>query len=236
MSKIDKSQYTKQEWKLIKEQRRFEKQNKIIEIVPSPVKKNKKIAFVIGNGNSRRDINLHPLKQHGKIYGCNALYRDFDPDVLIAVDTKMIIELDKARYQHRVPVWTNPNKSYAKMSGFNFFNPSKGWSSGPTALWKASEDGFEKIYILGFDYQGTGDNQELVNNIYAGSFNYKKTYERATYFGNWLKQTVTTVQKNSKTRYIRVIEDRGFVPKELSNLSNITHISVEDFKKIFDIN
>lgn len=236
MSKIDKTQYTKQEWKLIKEQRRLEKQNKKVKSVPLPVEKNKKIAFVVGNGNSRSDIVLHPLKQHGKIYGCNALYRDFDPDILVAVDTKMILELNKARYQHRVPVWTNPNKSYAKMTGFNFFNPSKGWSSGPTALWKASEDGFEEIYILGFDYQGSGENHELVNNVYAGTINYKRTHERATYFGNWLKQTVTTVQKNPKTRYIRVIEDRGFVPKELSNLPNITHISVEDFKKIFDIN
>jgi hypothetical protein len=236
MSKIDKTECTTEDWKLIKEQRRIEKQNKIVEANSDPVKKNKKIAFVIGNGNSRRSISLHPLKKHGRIYGCNALYRDFDPDILVAVDTKMILELNKARYQHRVPVWTNPNKSYAKMNGFNFFVPSKGWSSGPTALWKASEDGFEEIYILGFDYQGVGENYELVNNIYAGTINYKSTHDRATYYGNWLNQTVTTIQKNLKKRYIRVIEDRGFVPKEFSNLPNITHISVEDFKKIFDIN
>jgi hypothetical protein len=234
MSKIDKRQFTKQEWKRIKEQRRLSKQNKKIESQYTSSIKNQKIAFVIGNGVSRRSIDLQPLRKYGKIYGCNALYREFDPDVLIAVDTKMILEIDKARYQHRVPVWTNPNKSYAKMSGFNFFNPSKGWSSGPTALWKSSEEGFEEIYILGFDYQGIGENNQTVNNIYAGTVNYKKTHERATYYGNWLKQTVTTIQKNSKTRYIRVIEDNGFVPKELSNLSNITHISVEDFKKIFN--
>ena len=77
----------------------------------------------------------------------------FDPDYLIAVDTKMILEINKAGYQHKHTVWTNPNRSF-NMNGFNFFQPSKGWSSGPTALWLASTHVTKHIYILGFDYQG----------------------------------------------------------------------------------
>ena len=42
--------------------------------------------FCIGNGESRKDFDLETLRPHGKIYGCNALYRDFTPDVIIAVD------------------------------------------------------------------------------------------------------------------------------------------------------
>ena len=44
-----------------------------------------KKVFCIGNGNSRKDFNLESLRGKGKIYGCNALYRDFKPDVLISV-------------------------------------------------------------------------------------------------------------------------------------------------------
>ena len=55
------------------------------------------IAFVLGNGISRKHIPLEPLRAHGKIYGCNALYRDFAPDHLVAVDTKMIIEISDKR-------------------------------------------------------------------------------------------------------------------------------------------
>ena len=232
MSKIDKSQYTKQEWHIIRERRRLSKQ---MQRDKNQLEHNntKNIAFIVGNGTSRSNIDLNILKKYGKIYGCNALYRDFDPDFLIAVDTKMVIEINKAKYQHKCSVWTNPNKAYNAMTGFNFFNPSKGWSSGPTALWKASGDGFEEIYILGFDYQGVGDNKEKVNNVYTGTFNYKKSHERATYFGNWLKQTNITIQKNPKIRYIRVLEEKGFIPKELSKLPNLRHISVEDFKKSF---
>ena len=43
-------------------------------------------AFCIGNGESRKGFDLEQLRPHGKIYGCNALYRDFTPDVLVAVD------------------------------------------------------------------------------------------------------------------------------------------------------
>lgn len=193
-------------------------------------------AFVIGNGISRKSIPLEPLRTQGKIYGCNALYRDFDPDFLIAVDVKMILELNEAGYQNKIPVWTNSNKAYQKMTGLNFFEPSKGWSSGPTALWMASEHNNDEIYILGFDYAGIGDDQQQVNNLYAGTKNYKRQDERATYYGNWLKQTVTTIQKNHKKRYIRVIEEYNIVPRELQGLTNLQHITVSEFNKKFTEN
>ena len=41
-----------------------------------------KRVFCIGNGESRAPIDLIKLRPHGKIYGCNGLYRDFTPDVL----------------------------------------------------------------------------------------------------------------------------------------------------------
>lgn len=243
MPKIDKSLYTKEEFRKIKAERRLEKQNKVFQPIQNTsqvdqekiIISNKKIGFVLGNGKSREGIQLDLLKMYGKVYGCNAIYRDFLPDYIVAVDTKMVIELNANKIQHKIPVWTNPNKAYFQMTGFNFFNPSKGWSSGPTALWLASEHDYEEIYILGFDYQGLGDNFELVNNVYANTNNYKKIHERATYFGNWLKQTAITIQKNSKIRYIRVLAERPFVPKELTNLPNLTHISVSEFKNKFKV-
>ena len=191
-----------------------------------------KIAFVLGNGTSRSEINLHQLKEKGTVYGCNALYREFTPDYLVAVDTKMVLEINKAGYQRSNQVWTNPNRAYHQMSGFNFFNPSKGWSSGPTALWLASTHDNQEIYILGFDYQGIDDK---VNNIYASTPNYKKSNERATYFGNWLKQTCITCEKFSEKRYIRVVGNNAFIPKEFSKINNLSHITIGQFKEILQI-
>ena len=187
---------------------------------------------MLGNGTSRKSIDLTQLKEQGTVYGCNALYREFDPDYLVAVDTKMILEINKAGYQHNHAVWTNPNRAYHQMNGFNFFNPSKGWSSGPTALWLASTHNNLTIYILGFDYQGIDDK---INNVYADTPNYKRSHDRATYHGNWLKQTIITCQKFSEKRYIRVVQEEDpFIPKEFSKINNLSHITVEEFKKSFN--
>tara|TARA_Y100000004_G_scaffold193523_1_gene256262 strand:+ start:71 stop:784 length:714 start_codon:yes stop_codon:yes gene_type:complete len=54
--------------------------------------------FVIGNGNSRKNVNLDILKQHGKIIGCNALYRDFTSDHLFANDSIILHEILSSDY------------------------------------------------------------------------------------------------------------------------------------------
>jgi len=193
----------------------------------------KKVSFVLGNGVSRSSFTLENIKQYGTIYGCNALYREFIPDYLVAVDTKMVLEINAAGAQHKTSVWTNPNRAYKRISGFNIFNPSKGWSSGPTALHLASDHNATDIYILGFDYVGLGNDSTKVNNVYAGTQNYKKRETTATYYGNWLRQTATTIQKFPKIRYIRVVGDTMFVPTELTKLKNLEHITLEDFFETF---
>ena len=77
------------------------------------------VAFVVGNGTSRKPIDLNGLKKYGKVYGCNALYREFNADYLVAVDVKMILEINHSKYQMNHEVWTNPNKQFHGMQGFH---------------------------------------------------------------------------------------------------------------------
>lgn len=238
MPKLDKSKLTKEQARaLLAERRRL----KAIEKIQNAVAKktlnehdNKSYGFVLGNGTSRKDIKLEPLKEYGTVYGCNALYREFDPDYLVAVDAKMIVEIDTKKYQIKNPnVWTNHNRAFKYIEGLNYFRPSKGWSSGPTALWLASQHEHDSIFILGFDYKGL-QNGKRVNNMYAGTPNYKRTTDAATYYGNWLKQTKNVLKENPLTTYYRVITPDNYVPQELNNFSNLKHITVEDFKKMFN--
>ena len=81
-----------------------------------------KRVFCIGNGESRRDFNLQNLRQYGKIYGCNALYRDFMPDVLTAVDHGIMHEIYHAGIAQKIPCyfrdWTKvPAMMYVSMLG-----------------------------------------------------------------------------------------------------------------------
>ena len=54
-----------------------------------------KRVFLIGNGESRKDFDISILKQYGKVYGCNAIFRDHpdDIDVLTAVDNGISHEI-----------------------------------------------------------------------------------------------------------------------------------------------
>lgn len=237
MPKLDKALYTKDQYKVLKAALKAEKAaSKLTQSISIIEHLQSKIltGFVLGNGTSRSEISPIELQKLGKVYGCNALYRNFAPDHLIAVDTKMVVEINETNYQKTNQVWTNPNKAFAKMDGFNFFHPSKGWSSGPTALWLASQHQNTTIYILGFDYKGL-PNSNKVNNIYSGSTNYKKTSDTATYYGNWVRQTKTVIESNSSIKYVRVIASDNFIPNELNKISNLTHITIEVFKKKYSL-
>ena len=191
-------------------------------------------AFVLGNGTSRMFVEPQILKPKGTVYACNAIYRTFTPDYLIAVDTRMVIEITRTGYQLENELWTNPNRSYRNIPNLNLFEPSKGWSSGPTALWLASQHSYSEIFILGFDYKGKTEGRYF-NNVFADTVNYKKSTDRATFYGNWLKQTTITVKEHPHIKYYRVLEKDGFIPKELSNLDNIEHITPEKFKEVHNL-
>jgi hypothetical protein len=197
--------------------------------------KHSDLAFVLGNGRSRLNADLDKIKNIGTIFGCNALYREFDPDHLIAVDVKMINEIIQAGYNKDHSVWTNPNKGIINKANINLFSPHKGWSSGPTALWFAATQGYKKIYILGFDYQGISGK---FNNVYANTYNYKKSTDQATFHGNWLNQTEKVIKEYKSIKFYRVIEPGNFIPDQLSekNNFNLQHITYSEFNAIFQDN
>jgi hypothetical protein len=76
--------------------------------------------FLIGNGESRKDFNLDLLKPHGKIYGCNAIYRQYTPDVLVSVDHGIMHEIYQSGYCYKNETWfrdwtTVPDHMYDSM-------------------------------------------------------------------------------------------------------------------------
>lgn len=78
-----------------------------------------KRTFVLGNGESRKGLDLNNLKEYGTIYGCNALYRDFTPDGLIAVDWAIMHEIYASGYAQNNPCYFRQwNKIPAEMYFF----------------------------------------------------------------------------------------------------------------------
>lgn len=183
------------------------------------------VAFVIGNGESRAPVDLSKIHHRGTVYGCNAVYRDFTPDHLIAVDDKMLKELDANSVADRMPVWTYLKKHRSDRP-YRFFDHTLGWSSGPSALKLAVDHAADRVYILGFDYSGV-DN--TINNIYAGTQNYRSRGSVPTYYRNWLWQTRKVIADNPHVEFHRVIDEDCLPSNSFHDLLNIHHESVEDF-------
>jgi hypothetical protein len=201
------------------------------------------VAFVLGNGQSRKGIDPNNLKEKGTVFACNAVYRTHQPHWLVAVDPKMMLERAETDYVVHNKVYSNYNRQYEKhqklLAHVTWSKPSLGWSSGPTALRLACEQGFKEIYILGFDYQGlavdTNKNRFHLNNIYGDTRNYKKSNEQATFFGNWMNQTKKCLQDFKDVRFHRVIPTGWFQPKDLAWKGNIDHPITEEFLEKFNL-
>jgi hypothetical protein len=71
--------------------------------------------------------------------------------------------------------------------------------------------------------------------MYADTVNYKKSTDSATFFGNWLRQTVSVLKDNPNIDFVRVIAPDNCCPVELNKFNNLTTITVEEFKKIFNL-
>ena len=201
------------------------------------------VAFVLGNGQSRKGIDPNNLKEKGTVFACNAVYRTHQPHWLVAVDPKMMLEIAETDYVVHNKVYSNYNRQYEKhqklLDHVTWSKPSLGWSSGPTALRLACEQGFKEIYILGFDYQGlavdANKNRFNFNNIYGDTRNYKRSNDQATFFGNWMNQTKKCLQDFKDVQFHRVIPAGGYQPKGLEWKDNIDHPSTEEFLEKFNL-
>ena len=107
--------------------------------------------FCIGNGESRKGFDLEKLRPHGKIYGCNAIYRDFMPDVLTAVDHGIMHEIYHAGIAQKIPCYF---RDWTKVPAMTYESMLMG---GITNLEEAKEV-LDKVLIS----NGQGDSQEYV--------------------------------------------------------------------------
>ena len=144
-------------------------------------------AYCIGNGPSRKGFDLNKLKDSGQTYGCNALYRDFMPDFIFSVDTKITMQMveDEVGLKtiHYAPALEVNRKQTKGMLHLIPNNPH--WISGNAAFWTAGVHGHKNIYLIGFDFREFGKGQ--LNNIYQDTDFYGERHSDDIFEG-WLKQ------------------------------------------------
>ena len=182
-------------------------------------------AFVLGNGISRQGVDLQQLQLLGTVYGCNALYREFTPDVLIATDRPIATHIQESGYsaQHRF----HTRRPIAGLGAQAVPKPYFGFSSGPIATGLAAQDGHVHIYLLGFDMAPTPAN--TINNLYAGTEFYKRVDAPPTFTGNWVKQIRKICEDFHQIKFVRVCGATTACINDLENIKNLEHLDLAIF-------
>jgi hypothetical protein len=176
-------------------------------------------AYCIGNGPSRKGFDLDKLGATGQTYGCNALYRDFLPDFIFSVDTKITVEMCEhgvgLKTVHYAPSLEVNRKQNKGMLHLIPHNPH--WISGNAAFWTAG-------------VHGKGE----LNNIYQGTDCYGERNSNEIFEG-WL----STFRKMLKMRpYVNYTIVHDHPPSFLHNLQTGTDmgnskvISYAEFEKV----
>ena len=186
-------------------------------------------AFVLGNGLSRKELDLNVLTRYGTIYGCNALYRDFTPTVLVATDTPISETIQRSEYAFKHRFYTR--KPLLGLGAQIIPEEIWGYSSGPVAVSLASQHGNSLVYLIGFD-MGPASNGKF-NNVYADTEFYKKSAAVPTYTGNWINQIKEITKKFSTTKFVRVVGPTTASINTLESISNLSHMPILDFQRSY---
>jgi hypothetical protein len=84
------------------------------------------IHFCFGNGNSREGIDIEQYKKYGTVVGCNAIYRDYTPDILVSLDSKMSHEIYRSGYCFENTTWLGDWTSIPSVVAENMLLEQKG--------------------------------------------------------------------------------------------------------------
>ena len=168
---------------------------------------------MVGNSISRQQIDLTKLTKF-EIYGCNALYREFEPDHLIITDTNMIKEMMGTNYHLNHNVYTLPSVNFlidrvltTLPNQTDDLCPS-GVRAVKLALLKHSE-----IYMIGMDF--TNDN------VYKDTPTYGDHWD----FNKWIKDIEHVINKHKDLNFIRI----GAQKHNIAPHSNFKEITVTEF-------
>ena len=173
-----------------------------------------KTAYIIGNGVSRSSFDLINLKGKGKVFGCNALYRDYAeqdyvlPDYLVAIDNPIIAEIEKSDFPKERFLNPPEDEKWEPVELHWKRSVAPGWSparprsnAGMNAIQEAIKKGYTTIFIFGFDFLAVSEDV-ATSNVYDGTAcygletraNIYDTRNRMKYLG-WM------IEQNSKVKF-----------------------------------
>ena len=195
-------------------------------------------ALVIGNGESRKSVDLNNLKYKYTLIGCNAVHRDAVVDHLICCDRRMVDEAVNNSNTKEALIYVRPswfhyfrkilkNKNIRLVPKLPYVGEDKKdqpdhWGSGGYAVLLAAGLGFENINLLGFDLYPVN---EKVNNVYKGTTNYARPDGQAIDYSYWVYQISQIFSHYPNTKF-RIINHSGWEMPANWQKDNVTFINI----------
>lgn len=182
-------------------------------------------AVVIGNGLGRKNFDLTVLKNKKvQTYGCNALYRDFDPDFLIVVGDILATEVARSGYARDHIVYSTPESILKYPKTFHIVPQKPSWNSGALATYLACFDGHSTVYLLGHD--GI-DSPGFASNMYSDTIGYPDNPLLTDAF--WARSMGHVFKTYNLVDFVLVNDSgRGYMPQEWYGYTNLRRISFRE--------
>ena len=183
-------------------------------------------ALVIGNGESRRHVDISTYADHVLI-GCNAIHRDLQVNHLICCDRRMAEEAVNNVNTKDTEIyvrdhWHHYFRKIRKNKNINLLPkvPTRGelkkdqaehWGSGGYAVLLAAGLGYQEVTLIGFDLYPI---DHAVNNIYKGTVNYARTGSQAVDPSYWVYQIGEVFTHYPNTTFVIYNRQRWKMPQE----------------------
>jgi hypothetical protein len=211
------------------------------EWVPNTIENNSHYgtAVIIGNGESRKSFNLIKIEKHRtgiggvnriQSYGCNALYRDFEPDFLIATNPEMVDEIIEKSTSEKTTILSNGVNLLTHPGKVHLIPYNVSFNAGAIAAYMACFDGHKRVYLMGFDNQ---PKENVNNNLYAGTecYGHKDIKVSSEKWENAMWQVFRAFPDVTFSR----IESRYDTPKTWKSCLNYRQITFREFALEVDL-
>ena len=194
---------------------------------------NNEFAFILGNGETRKEFLIKDLLCKGKVFACNRVYQESPaPHTLVSVDTNMAHEIQNSGYSAKNTHYTRENNVIKNSGALGLHKKYFGYSSGPNCVALAANENFPYIFLIGMDLHSL--DPERINNLYAGTKYYKQKTDKPQTFENWVKQIQDIIKEFPNQRFIHVNPLLDFTPSEWVLLSNFSVTTPNEFRLLIN--
>lgn len=194
---------------------------------------NREVALVVGNGTSRKYVDLRMLvsslgDERPVIYGCNAIYREFHPiydlpDYVVTIDDGAIAEIESSDFpSSRVIIPTEDERWEPEEMHGDGLRPRS--NAGMCAMVEAIRRGAKTLLCIGFD-SFLQDAEQSVSNLFDGTNNYGPETRASVYDNpNRVRFMAWFARKNHQVDFIFVYPDgMNAVPIGQPNTYQVTY-------------